>query len=162
MIPQARRLTYLPEKADFQERVLEYLHRDYPKILAEIAIGIKYSSTKHSCSVVVDKLRSQGVSCDKPVRAVSDLYRAVLAKKCPRNGFGRQQLASDVFYVGGVNDGKCHGKGLLINGTEKLFDGTANPAGAEGLARFPDSSLESVIEAAEECPGECIFIDVGE
>jgi ferredoxin len=30
---------------------------------------------------------------------------------------------------------------------------------AEGLARIPDSLLESVIEAAEECPGECIFIE---
>ncbi len=43
-----------------------------------------------------------------------------------------------------------------------LFDGETNPAGAEGMARFPDSGLEGVIEAAEECPGECIFIDVGE
>ena len=33
---------------------------------------------------------------------------------------------------------------------------------AEGLARIPDGGLDGVIEAAEECPGECIFIDVGE
>ena len=26
--------------------------------------------------------------------------------------------------------------------------------------RIPDAGLESVIEAAEECPGECIFIEV--
>jgi ferredoxin len=30
------------------------------------------------------------------------------------------------------------------------------------LARVPEGGLERVIEAAEECPGECIFIDVGE
>ena len=40
-------------------------------------------------------------------------------------------------------------------GTEKLFDGTNNPAGAEGMARVPDGGLERVIESAEECPGEC-------
>ena len=47
-------------------------------------------------------------------------------------------------------------------GAEKLFDGTANPAGAEGMARIPDGGLERVIESAEECPGECIFIEVDE
>ena len=45
-------------------------------------------------------------------------------------------------------------------GEEKLFDGEANPAGAEGTARIPDGLDEAVIEAAEECPGECIFIEV--
>jgi ferredoxin len=28
------------------------------------------------------------------------------------------------------------------------------------MARIPDGQLEAVIEAAEECPGECIFIEV--
>jgi ferredoxin len=30
---------------------------------------------------------------------------------------------------------------------------------AEGTASVPDSLLESVVESAEECPGECIFIE---
>ena len=30
---------------------------------------------------------------------------------------------------------------------------------AEGMAQVPDNLLEAVIEAAEECPGECIFIE---
>jgi ferredoxin len=34
-----------------------------------------------------------------------------------------------------------------------------NPEGAAGLASFSDDRLEDVIEAAEECPGECIFIE---
>jgi ferredoxin len=29
----------------------------------------------------------------------------------------------------------------------------------EGLAEVPDNILELVIESAEECPGECIFIE---
>ena len=30
----------------------------------------------------------------------------------------------------------------------------------EGTAAIPDGLVNDVIEAAEECPGECIFIDV--
>ena len=31
---------------------------------------------------------------------------------------------------------------------------------AEGTANVPDPLLESAIDAAEECPGECIYLDV--
>ena len=34
-----------------------------------------------------------------------------------------------------------------------------NPQGAEGLANIPDGQLDAVIESAEECPGECIYIE---
>jgi ferredoxin len=31
---------------------------------------------------------------------------------------------------------------------------------AQGMATVPESLTQDVIEAAEECPGECIFIEV--
>ena len=31
---------------------------------------------------------------------------------------------------------------------------------SEGMATIPEDLLESTIEAAEECPGECIYIEV--
>ena len=31
---------------------------------------------------------------------------------------------------------------------------------SQGMATVPESLLQDVIEAAEECPGECIFIEV--
>jgi ferredoxin len=31
----------------------------------------------------------------------------------------------------------------------------------EGLAEIPDNLLDAVVESAEECPGECIFIEAG-
>ena len=31
---------------------------------------------------------------------------------------------------------------------------------AEGMALVPGSDVEAAIEAADECPGECIFIEV--
>jgi ferredoxin len=31
---------------------------------------------------------------------------------------------------------------------------------AEGLATVPQSHVDSTIEAAEECPGECIFLEI--
>ena len=45
-------------------------------------------------------------------------------------------------------------------GEETRFDGVANPAGSDGQARIPEPLIEAAIEAAEECPGECIFIEV--
>jgi ferredoxin len=46
---------------------------------------------------------------------------------------------------------------------EVLFDGLTGdghgPDGHEGKARVPAPLLESVIEAAEECPAECIFVE---
>lgn len=48
--------------------------------------------------------------------------------------------------------------------SEVVFDGLAGeghgPDGHEGRARVPESLLDLVIEAAEECPGECIHVDV--
>jgi ferredoxin len=35
-----------------------------------------------------------------------------------------------------------------------------NAQGADGLANFPDNRMDAVVESAEECPGECIFIEV--
>jgi ferredoxin len=43
---------------------------------------------------------------------------------------------------------------------DKIFaSSVGNPEGAEGMASFGDDRLQDVIEAAEECPGECIFIE---
>jgi ferredoxin len=70
-----------------------------------------------------------------------------------------EEIAPDIFF--GQDDGLFYVKESAAHfGEEKLFDGTANPAGSEGMARIPDSQVESAIEAAEECPGECIFIEV--
>lgn len=47
---------------------------------------------------------------------------------------------------------------------EVVFDGLTGeghgPDGYEGRARVPESLLDLVVEAAEECPGECIHVDV--
>jgi ferredoxin len=46
---------------------------------------------------------------------------------------------------------------------EVVFDGLTGeghgPDGYDGRARVPESLLDLVIEAAEECPGECIHVD---
>ena len=69
-----------------------------------------------------------------------------------------EEIVPAVFFS--QDDGLYYVKESAENfGTETLFDGKANPSGAVGLARVPDSALESVIEAADECPGECIFIE---
>lgn len=46
-----------------------------------------------------------------------------------------------------------------------VFDGGNGPGhgpnGFEGKARIPAGLLDAVVEAAEECPGECIFVELG-
>ncbi len=70
-----------------------------------------------------------------------------------------EELAPDVFF--GKDDGLFYVKESESQfGDEKLFDGASNPAGSDGMARVPDGQMEAVIEAAEECPGECIFLEV--
>lgn len=51
----------------------------------------------------------------------------------------------------GPDDGRYYIKESAENsGAEKMFDGTANPAGSDGIARIPAGALERVIESAEE------------
>jgi ferredoxin len=48
-------------------------------------------------------------------------------------------------------------------GSTVVFDGKDGdghgPDGGRGVARIPDSLIDSAVEAAEECPGECIMIE---
>jgi ferredoxin len=76
-----------------------------------------------------------------------------------------------------MNHDLCTGDGLCVEICPDLFfmsdDGlayvkekdetgdTSNPRlkMSQGLATIPDNILNDCIEAAEECPGECIFIE---
>lgn len=44
-------------------------------------------------------------------------------------------------------------------GAEVVFDGKGAPDGPGGAARVPDDLIAFVTEAAESCPGECIFLE---
>lgn len=64
-----------------------------------------------------------------------------------------EEIAPTVFII--LEDGIAY-----VKEGEKIFaERRNNPQGAQGLASFPDSLLNDVVEAAEECPGECIFIE---
>ncbi len=60
-----------------------------------------------------------------------------------------EEIAPDVFTL--LDDGLAY-----VKEGAKVF---SNPGGAEGLANFPESRLDAVVESAEECPGECIYIE---
>ena len=52
---------------------------------------------------------------------------------------------------------------LLDDGLAYVKDGAAimsEPGGVQALAPVPSGKEDGVIESAEECPGECIFIEV--
>lgn len=51
---------------------------------------------------------------------------------------------------------KTFGERIVFDGGEGPGHG---PEGHQGLARIPEGQLDITIEAAEECPGACIYID---
>ncbi len=72
-----------------------------------------------------------------------------------------------------IDQDLCTGDGLCEEICPSVFtlldDGLAyvkqdgnvlnSPGGAEGLAVVPADMEDAVVEASEECPGECIFIE---
>jgi len=60
-----------------------------------------------------------------------------------------EEIAPDVFTL--LDDGLAY-----VKEGSKVFNA---PGGADGLANIPDNLLDAVVESAEECPGECIFIE---
>jgi ferredoxin len=61
-----------------------------------------------------------------------------------------EEIAPSVFTL--LDDGLAY-----VKEGDKIF---SNPGGADGLAAVPAGMEEATIESAEECPGECIFIEV--
>ena len=60
------------------------------------------------------------------------------------------EIAPDVFTL--LDDGLAY----VIEGGDLLAD----KGGPRALAAVPSGQEDGVIESAEECPGECIFIEV--
>lgn len=63
-----------------------------------------------------------------------------------------EEIAPDVFTL--LDDGLAYVK----QGDEVLSE----PGGSASLATVPEGSEDATVEAAEECPGECIFIEKSE
>lgn len=64
-----------------------------------------------------------------------------------------EEIAPDVFVL--LDDGLAY-----VKEANKIFAATkGNPQGAQGVATVPSGQEEITVEAAEECPGECIFIE---
>lgn len=61
-----------------------------------------------------------------------------------------EEIAPDVFAL--LDDGLAYVK----DGDKILSD----PGGAEAVVPVPAGQEEATIESAEECPGECIYIEV--
>src|SRR5262252_6249587 len=66
-----------------------------------------------------------------------------------------EEICPDVFTL--LDDGLAYVK----EGSKVYATAQGNPQGADGMAVIPDGQLDAVIESAEECPGECIFIEAG-
>ena len=60
------------------------------------------------------------------------------------------EIAPDVF---GMHD---DGLAYVIEDGKLLID----PGGVNAVASVTEDQIEAVVESAEECPGECIFVEV--
>ncbi len=60
-----------------------------------------------------------------------------------------EEIAPAVFTL--LDDGLAY-----VRGGDSVRD---NPGGSAGLALVPNDLEDAVVEASEECPGECIFIE---
>ncbi len=64
-----------------------------------------------------------------------------------------EEIAPDVFTL--LDDGLAY-----VREGDKIFaEVKGNAQFAEGMAIVPAGQEEATIESAEECPGECIFIE---
>ena len=70
-----------------------------------------------------------------------------------------EQIAPEVFHPRGDGTWVVKEDGSFFGATT-VFDGAAAPDGPDGVARIPDHLVETVIDAAEQCPAECIFMEV--
>ena len=70
------------------------------------------------------------------------------------------EICPDIFEM--ADDGLAYVKEEHWKSIAGPDGGTGEPAYqlAEGMAAVSDELAEAVIESAEECPGECIFIEV--
>ncbi len=64
-----------------------------------------------------------------------------------------EEIAPAVFHL--LDDGLAYVK----EGDKVFAAAEGNAEGAAGMAIIPDGMLDATIESAEECPGECIFIE---
>ncbi|MEA1902741.1 MAG: ferredoxin [Actinomycetota bacterium] len=64
-----------------------------------------------------------------------------------------EEIAPDVFAL--LDDGLAY-----VKEGDKIFaEEKGNLQGSEGLAVVPTGQEDITVESAEECPGECIFIE---
>ena len=70
------------------------------------------------------------------------------------------EIAPDIFEM--ADDGLAYVKEVHWKSIAGPDGGKGDPAlkMAEGTASVPEELVEATIESAEECPGECIFIDL--
>ena len=73
-----------------------------------------------------------------------------------------EQIAPDLFKP--IGDGLwAVAESAPFFAAEVVFSGKTGPgegpAGHQGQARVPGDLMEAVVDAVEECPGECIYVE---
>ena len=53
----------------------------------------------------------------------------------------------------------CPSRFVLVDGLATVRAGDGRPAAHGASANVADDELDAVLDAADECPGECIFVE---
>ena len=130
---------------------LENIHRHTPIEFADSGFALLERRDGHYRVVIGNTLPAASAALlSHRVEVLNDMGMKVWIDQDLCTGDGLcEEIAPDVFTL--LDDGLAY-----VREGAKIFN---DPGGAEGLASFPESQLEGVIESAEECPGECIFIE---
>lgn len=64
-----------------------------------------------------------------------------------------EEIAPDVFVL--LDDGLAY----VRDGDTTYAESRGHPQGSHGMATVPEGQEDIAVESAEECPGECIFLE---
>jgi ferredoxin len=115
--------------------------RDFLAEFRFYSVGRLRYRCRHGSRIEPGKATQRGQATNMKVWIDQDL--------CTGDGLC-EEIAPDVFTL--LDDGLAY-----VKEGDKIF---SDPGGPEGLAVVPAGQEEATIESAEECPGECIFIEV--
>jgi ferredoxin len=71
-----------------------------------------------------------------------------------------EEICPDTFQLGDDNLAYVR-EDKKYFGETRVFEGADDGTGPGGQARVPADVEDGVIDAAEQCPGECIFVEAG-
>ena len=102
----------------------------------------------------LDLLGFNGSKIRKDINDSHVVVKSIIQYSLSRIFENSKSKSHQLFEEGFIHQNIKYLKTMKFSKGDKVFG-----AGPEGLANVPDDQVEACIESAEECPGECIFLE---